>query len=782
MEGAALTERKAIEYALQIAHGLAAAHKKGIVHRDLKPENLFVTKDGRIKILDFGLAKLTGSGDGGRAQSDVPTRRVDTEPGAVMGTVGYMSPEQVRGKAVDHRSDIFSFGAVLYEMLSGRCAFLGESTADTLSAILKEDPPDLSEKNKNIAPALERVVRHCLEKNPEERFDSASDLAFALETLSTASGTGLETSVQAIGHNKTARLSRRWMWAALAVTAVALIVIGWLALRPPLPPCDAPTTWVAIGPPHQRFAFWPAPAISPDGRQVAFWAPDETGKYGLWIRSLDSPAARVLPGTAADVYRNNPPFWSTDGRSLGFFAEGKLKRIDLDGGTPLTLADAVSPRGGSWGASGVIIFVPAAGNPVYRIPASGGEATPLSLPAIQNYYFAYPHFLPDGQHFLVTDPYSGVYVAALDAKETRQLLKAKSRMEYAGGYVFFGRQGSLFAQPFDEQHLALSGEPIRIAENLGFSSGGLSAYGFSVSPRGNLIYWSGTRVPVTQLTWFSRAGQRLGTICESGEYVGFALSPTGKQAVLERNDPKTDSVDLWLMDSTTGVASKFASGFNQDAGTPVWSLAGDRVLFASFPGLAVQSVRGGEPEKLFDDPVWLADISPDGRYALFEKNDRVRGYDLWLLPLAGDKTPKPYLVTKQNTYNARFSPDGHWVAYASDESGRFEVYVQSFPELTRAIRISVNGGNQPEWRKDGKELYFIASDRKLMAVAVNGSAPLFQVSPPQPLFQVNTADDSQPQQYHPSPDGTRFLVNSRIEDTTPQVLNVLLNWKSQAKK
>jgi serine/threonine protein kinase len=505
MQGAPLAERKAIDYALQIAHGLAAAHKKGIVHRDLKPENLFVTKDGRIKILDFGLAKLIGSGDGGRVQSDVPTRRVDTERGAVMGTVGYMSPEQVRGKAVDHRSDIFSFGAVLYEMLSGRCAFLGESAADTLSAILKEDPPDLSEKNKNIDPVLERVVRHCLEKNPEERFESAGDLAFALEFLSTPSGIGLDTSVQVIAPKKIARLSRRWIWAVLALIAAFLNVIGWLAVRPAPSPGDALTTWLEITPPHQRFNFWPSPAISPDGRQVAFLAQDETGKVGLWIRSLDSPAARALPGTTPS---GNPPFWSPDGRSLGFFAGGKLKRIDLDGGTPLTLADAPNPRGGSWSAAGVIIFVPAAGKPVYRIYASGGEATPLSLPAIQNSYYVYPHFLPDGRHFLVTDHSSGVWLAAVDGSETRQLSKVESRMEYAGGYVFFGQQSSLFAQPFDERQLALSGQPFRIAENLGFSFGKNTAYAFSTSPRGNLVYWSGTWLPVTQLTWFSRVGNR----------------------------------------------------------------------------------------------------------------------------------------------------------------------------------------------------------------------------------------------------------------------------------
>ena len=383
----------------------------------------------------------------------------------------------------------------------------------------------------------------------------------------------------------------------------------------------------------------------------------------------------------------------------------------------------------------------------------------------------------------MTDAYSGVYLAALDETETRQLSKVESRMEYAGGYVFFGQQSSLFAQRFDEHELALTGEPFRIAEDLGFSSVGLTAYGFSVSPRGNLVYWSGTRLPVTQLTWLNRAGQRLGTIGEPGEFMGFALPPTGTQAVLERHDPKTNIEDLLLMDTTTGVASKFNASFSQYQGTPVWSPDRDRVLFATFPGLAGLLLRGGEPEKLLDEMIWLMDISPDGQYALLLKNDPLTGADLWLLPLAGDRRLKPYLVTKENTVDARFSPDGRWVAYVSDESGRPELYVQSFPEPSRAIRVSVNGGDRPEWRKDGKELYFIAPDRNLMAVAVNGTGPLFQVSPPQPLFRVKTAGaDYSRQQYQPSADGTQFLFNSQVEDTTPLVLNVLLNWKAQVKK
>jgi Tol biopolymer transport system component len=778
----ALPAREATQYALQIARGLAAAHDKGIVHRDLKPENLFITKDGAVKILDFGLAKLKAETVAGAADTRSPTFIRITDPGVVLGTVGYMSPEQVRGEDADHRSDLFALGSILYEMLSGQPAFGAASAADIMSAILRDEPPEIPDI-KGTAIQVDQLMRHCLEKKPERRFQSASDLAFALETLPTPSGAAFETAARLPKVKGIAGLPRRWVWAALALTALALLVIAWLAVRPPPPSGDGLTAWLEIGPPHQRFAFQPAPAISPDGRQIAFWAPDETGKVGLWIRSLESPSARLLPGTtAADDYSGNPPFWSPDGRSLGFFAENKLKRIDLGGGTPLTLADASSPDGGSWGAAGLIIFVPAAGKPVFRISASGGEATPLSLPAIQNSYYVYPHFLPDGRHFLVTDVYSGVYLGALDASEARQLSKIKSRMEYAGGYIFFGQRGSLFAQPFDEHQLVLSGEALRIAENLGFSSTESSDYAFSVSSRGNLVYWGGPWVPTTQLTWFSREGQRLGTTGDPGEYDGFALSPDGRQAALERHDPRTNSLELWLMDPTTGVASKFTSAFSLYAGTPVWSPAGDRVFFATFPGLATQLLRGGEPEKLLDQMIWLMDISPDGHYALFLKNDRITGYDLWLLPLTSDKTPKPYLVTNQNTYDARFSPDGRWVAYVSDESGRDEVYVQSFPEPSRGTRISVNGGDGPEWRKDGKELYYIAPDRKLMSVAVNGAGPLFQVSAPQPLFQVNTLLDYSRQEYHPSPDGTRFLVNSRIEDTTPQVLNVLLNWKAQIKK
>jgi serine/threonine protein kinase/Tol biopolymer transport system component len=782
----AIPPRKVIDYARQIADGLAAAHAKGIVHRDLKPENLFITTDGRVKILDFGLAKLH-SQRGEPDKSDVATQSQFTDPGTVMGTVGYMSPEQVRGQDADSRADIFSFGVILFEMLTGQHAFKRDTIAETMTAILKDEPPELGEIDSKVAAPLEQLVRHCLEKHPEQRFQSARDLAFAIGSLTTFSGTSgprLGTAGVLTAKFTGAGVSPRWRWAAYALGVVALVASGWLAFHPRPPSLDTPTSWVEIGPPHERFAFYPSPAISPDGRQIAFLALDEVGKGGLYVRSLDSSAARLLPGTTfeGDGELWSPPFWSPDGRSLGFFAEGWLKRIDLAGGKPLPLVPAASPRGGSWGEGGIIIFVPAATKPVHQISASGGDATPLPLP-VSNY--AWPHFLPDGRHFLVTNPTEGVFVAALDAKDVRQISNVRSRMEYADGYVFFGQDSSLFARPFDESQLVLTGEPTRIAEGLGFSTGDTSSYAFSVSPLHTLVYWGGPWQQATQLTWFTRAGQRLGTVGEPGEYMGFALSPKSEQqAVLERHDPKTNAVELYLMNTSTGVSYKFAPSTSKEkwAGTPVWSPTEDRVLFVTWPGLVAQSLRGGEPEELSSDYVWLSDISPDGHYALLMKMDPVSGTDLWSLPLTGERTPKPYLPSKNNEWGARFSPDGRWVAYLSDETGRYEVYIQSFPELGGKVLISSDGGYRPEWRKDGKELYYVTPDGKLMAAAVNGTGSVFQSSPPQPILSsVRIQGDTDRQRYQASSDGARFMVNAAVENANPRVLTVVLNWKVPGK-
>ena len=784
--------RRATDFALQMAQGLAAAHAREIIHRDLKPENIFITRDGRVKILDFGLAKLRRSPRTQIAKpdpaidEDAPTLVQSTEPGMVLGSAGYMPPEQVRGEEADHRSDIFSFGCILYEMLSGRRAFRKDSAVETMSAILTEEPRELEEANPDVPPALARIAARCLGKNPEERFQSAKDLAFALEALTSASSSHLE---RAAAVNQPSRAKRAWKWAFGGMAALALVLLGVVAGRLPRPSGELPASWVEISPPHERFASHPAAAISPDGRQIVFWAPDQAGRVGLWIRSLDSPAARLLPGTDSDNLPSGiAPFWSPDGRSIGFFADRKLKRIDVATGTPLILAEAGNPRGGSWGANGAIVFVPVTGGAVCRISASGGEVTPLSITPAQNASgFRWPYFLPDGRHFLVNDRVNGVFLAALDEREVRRLSTVDSRVEYADGRVFFGRNGNLFAQPFDEEQLKLSGEPLRVAENLGLSAGDVSNYAFSVSPRGTMVYCSSLAHPITQLTWFSRAGDALGTVGERSAVVSFALSPSGRQVMLNRHDPTIGGFNLWLVDMATGATSKFTSGAGPvpvSAGTPVWFPTEDQVLFRSFPGVARQSLGGGEPAKLSDESGFPTDISPDGRYALILKSAPTTGSDLWLLTLIGDKSAKPYLATKQNEGVARFSPDGRWVAYHSDDTGSAEVYVQSFPEKGRPKPISAKGGIQPQWRKDGKELYFLSPDDILMAAAVDGTAPLFEASRAQPLFKVHVPTRGILSQYQPSNDGQRFLVNTLSEQSsvTPRTLTVVMNWQSLVKK
>ena len=588
MAGGALPQRKAIDYALQIAKGLAAAHEKGIVHRDIKPDNVFITDDGRVKILDFGLAKLTGTSDGAQSQTEVPTRKVNTDPGTVMGTMGYMSPEQLKGQAVDHRSDIFSFGAILYEMLSGKRAFRGDSMAETMSAILREDPPDLSETNKTVSPALERVVRHCLEKNPAERFHSARDLAFAIESLSgSAISSGQTATMSAIATPESgaaAGLSRwfgnlrvAWIVAALLVVAL-LAALGLLYFN--RSETNTSTARLSFTPPPElafNDGLPDAAVISPDGQKIGFTASSADGKNMLYVRSLDSSEAKLLPGSENAL----EPFWSPDSRSIAFGSNGKLKRSDLNGASAQVLCDAARLIGGSWSKDGIIVFAPDYRTALVQVSAQGGEPKPVNFKTDSNDVERdrFPDFLPDGRHFLFYREQKGIWAGSLDSPEIKQIVADAGVSVYAPpGWLVYSRNDALVAQAFDAGKLALAGEPIPIITG---AKNPPSVRRFSVSDNGVLI-WQGQWLRDYQLVWFDREGKQIGVI-DAPMKVGAGqdpmLSPDGKRLAVKRSmsSVPADS-NLWVVDLEKGTALRITSAFSQ---TPVWAPDGNRIVYSS---------------------------------------------------------------------------------------------------------------------------------------------------------------------------------------------------------
>ena len=795
--GTPLIQRRAIDYALQIAKGLAAAHEKGIVHRDLKPENIFVTNDGRVKILDFGLAKLTQM-DGNQSQTDIPTRRVDTGPGVVMGTVGYMSPEQLKGRPVDQRSDIFSFGAILYEMLSGQRAFHRESVPETMSAILREDPPDLSDTNERISPALERIVNHCLEKNPEERFHSAIDLAFALETLSDSTTVSKETAAVL----QPTSLHSRWrQWLPWSVAAVALLLAAFALLWPYIrtAPTNENTSPLrfTISLPDNAVIIGP-PVVSPDGTHVVYRLNTEDSKELLWLRALNSLDARPLAGTEAAVQ----PFWSPDSRSIAFFASARLKRIELSGGAPQIVCDAPSNVSGAWSRDGgTIIFSRGVSSGLYRVPAAGG--TPVQLTVVDQsrneIEHLWPYFLPDGRHFIflvrnAQPENSGVYVGSLDSKDTKLLVQVHSSAVYAPpGYLLFVRDTTLMAQPFNADALDIQGDAFPVAEQA-VRNPIIGRAMFSVSDNGLLVMRTGTLVS-NQLIWFDRTGKQLGAVTPPGTYSGLVLSPDGKQVAVSRVDVQTATAfDIWLIDIARGTQMRLTTDPASDT-FPSWSPNGDRIIFVSTRNGAStiyqKPSNGSSPEEpLFSspelkyNPTW----SPDGQSIVFAQLNAKTNADLYLMSAQGDKKLEPFLQTNFIEAQARFSPNGRWIAYVSNETGQFEVYVAAFPLAGGKVPISIGGGSQPHWRADGRELYYYAPNRKLVAVEVSSDGPTFQVGVSQALFDIRIGGMGLDQifpgnsYYTPARDGTRFLVPSVPESPVPQPINVIVDWHADSKK
>ena len=787
----AIPVRKAIEYATQIAYGLAAAHDKGIVHRDLKPENIFITDDGRAKILDFGLARIDAAAGSGPAASERSTM-LGTDPGLVLGTAGYMAPEQVRGLPADHRADIFAFGCVLYEMLSGRRAFHRDTSADTMTAILKEEPPDLPIVDRHIPPALARIVDRSVEKAPAARFQSTRDLAFALEALSTLSGSDVGAAVV-----PAKRTARRWVLNAVlgVVAALSLAIAVRNALQPvPVPQTmrfllSLPEGWVL---PQQMTGIVGAGAlaVSPDGRHIAFVG-QKGAESRIWIRSLDALESRALAGTEGGL----APFWSPDSKALAFFAGGKLKRIDIAGGPAMVLCDALPGLSGAWSPEGTIVFSPAGGTALLKVPVSGGKPEPATTLAEGEGGHARPAFLPDGRHFLyriTTGMQEGsVFVTSLGSTERTMLRPSDStNVYYSAGHLLFLSGRSLMAQPFDPDRLVLGSTPFPVAEEI--QTLGNPRYGFfAASPGGVLAYQSTVaKNPLQQLAWIDRAG-KVATVGVPANYADVALSPDGKKAAVSMLG---DQADIWLIDlERNGLASRFTFD-SADETTPVWSPSGNRVAFSSRPvssadtsffQKAATGVGAAEPLLTMTFTNFLTSWSPDGHFLLYTALG-TGGGDVFILPLAGERKPVLFLGGPFVQQTGQFSPDGRWVAYQSIESSRSEIYVAPFSgqpgAATGKWQVSANGGTQPRWSHDGKELFFLspAPDSALMVAAVNGQGAAFEVGAIRRLFNVRPGGVRS--SYQVAPDGKRFLFNlAPSEPATPTPITVVVNWAGRNK-
>jgi Tol biopolymer transport system component len=795
LEGESLAQRLAkgalpvaetLRIGAEMSDALERAHRQGIVHRDLKPGNIVLTKSG-AKLLDFGLAKPQGLAASGSAFSAVATQASPASPvtreGTVIGTFQYMSPEQVEGREADSRSDIFALGAVLYEMATGKRAFEGKSQISIASAILEKEPEPISRVQPMTPPALEHVVKTCLAKDPEERFQTAHDVKLELKWISES---GSQAAALPVVSRRRLRERTAWALVALAGILAAGFAATWFRRAVEEPPVLRLTL---PGPPKADLNVGGGMlAISPDGHYVVFPATAQ-GKTLLWLRSLDSTEARSLEGTEGASY----PFWSPDSRFIGFFAQSKLKKVDVSGSPPQVICDVTDTRGGTWNREGVILFAPDFNSGLMRVSAQGGQPQPVTSPDASRKEISHrwPYFLPDGKHYLFTMRSSqpetrGIYVGSLDSAERKRLAGDDSKAVYSeAGYLLFWRTPDvLLAQRLDLKRLELTGEPVFLASGLqDFDD---RAYApFSVSQTGLLVYYR-LGASNVRLSWFDRGGKRLSDVGPPEAFYEFALSPDESLLISNRSD-----ADLWMIEFARGTLTRFTFDPAWD-GSPIWSPDGKSIVFGSLRGghydLYQKVASGAGSDELLlksEENKYPDDWSRDGRYILFERISSATKSDLWALAMTGERKPFPVTQTPFNEFRAQFSPDGHWFAYVSDESGGTEVYAQSFPPSGAKFQVSTGGGDQPQWRRDGGELYYTAQDGKLMAVEVKTS-PAFSADIPKPLFdaRITSSGLSGRNLYVASHDGRRFLILTRDQGdaTASSSISVVVNWAGAIKK
>ena len=800
LEGEALSNRlvkgplafdQVLRYGLEIADALDRAHRQGVVHRDLKPANIMLTKSG-VKLLDFGLAKMVApaAARSGASLTTLPTQtgRDLTAEGTILGTFQYMAPEQLEGRDADARTDIFAFGAVLYEMATGKKAFAGRSQASLISSIMTSEPAPASTVVPTAPPAFDRVVRTCLAKDPDDRWQTAHDIAVQLRWIQDGA---TSAALPPVGpRRRRAARFLPWLLAALAAALLAGVLLrDWRRSS-----VRGPVTRFSVLAPEKTMFTPPGEltssqmTLSPDGRTVAFVANPSGGRPLLWIRRLDSLAAVPLAGTEDALH----PFWSPDGRSIGFFTPSVLKRVEVSGGTPQRLCEAVAGRGGSWNRDGTILLAFSAPSPIFRVPDTGGEpqpATDLDVARAHDRH-RFPFFLPDGKRFLFwarsTKPENtGIYVASLDSRKAQFVLRSDAMGQYAApGYLVTVQQGNLVAYPFDGRSAQVHGNPIRIGE--GVLSGNPPGFApFSVS--GDTLAYSTPSAKSRQLTWFDRLGRRLGAVGDPGDYSTPRLSRDEKRIAVAIREESKATTDIWVTDSTRGTWSRLT--FDPAAErAPLWSPDSSRIVFTSAAAgvldLYEKPASGsGEPRAVVrsSGDKFPTDWTRDGRFLVYHTFGTSSTWDIWVAPTDGGK-PFPLMTSKFTEAQAQVSPDGRWIAYASDESGRFEVYVTQFPQKRGRWQVSTTGGSQPWWRGDGRELFYLGPDQTLMSVAV-AADDAFQASVPTALFKANfpAVVPAYWGNYCVTADGQRFLVCELLPEAATTPINVVLNWTAALK-